>query len=81
LELFENWANKNKSDKILFNEKEISPSKIFTALNHKDEMQQLLRDSYAKIINEIILKTIQQDIYIEEAYQIALDLLKMQPKN
>jgi carboxyl-terminal processing protease len=81
LEQFEKWAGENKSNEILFGEKETALSKIFIAQNHKDEAQQLLRDSYAKAINEIILKNIQQDIYIEEAYQITTDLIKMQPKN
>jgi carboxyl-terminal processing protease len=81
LELFQKWADVNKSSEVLFGEIENAPSKIFTAQNHKDEAQHLLRDSYAKTINEIILKNIQQDIYIEEAYQIAIDLIKLQPKN
>jgi carboxyl-terminal processing protease len=81
LELFEKWADANNSSAILFGEKENTSSKVFTAQNHKDEVQQVLRDNYAKTINEIILKNIQQDIYIEEAYQITIDLIKMQPKN
>ncbi|HTM93567.1 MAG TPA: carboxy terminal-processing peptidase [Flavisolibacter sp.] len=81
LELFQKWADANKSSEVLFGEKENASSKIFTAQNHRDEVQHLLRDSYAKTINEIILKNIQQDIYIEEAYQITIDLIKMQPKN
>jgi len=79
--LFEKWADANNSSAILFGEKENTSSKVFTAQNHKDEVQQVLRDNYAKTINEIILKNIQQDIYIEEAYQITIDLIKMQPKN
>lgn len=81
MELFEKWANENKSDEILFNEKKMSASKVFTVQNHKDEAQQLLRDSYAKTINEVVLKNIQQDIYIEEAFEISLDLIKTQGKN
>lgn len=81
LDLFEKWADVNKSGELLFDEKENAPSKIFTAQNHKDEVQQVLRDNYAKTINGIILKNIQQDIYIEEAFQVTVDLIKMQPKN
>lgn len=81
LELFEKWANENKSNELIFEEKENEPSKIYTAQNHKDEAQQVLRDSYTKSINEIILKNIQQDIAIEEAYEITVDLIKLQPKN
>jgi carboxyl-terminal processing protease len=81
LDLFEKWANEHKGNETLFEEKENASGKVFTAQNHKDEAQQLLRDSYAKTINEIILKNIQQDIYIGEAYQITIDLIKMQPKN
>ena len=81
LDLFEKWSRENNSEHVLFNEKETTPSKIFMAQNHKDEIQLVSRDSYEKTINEVTLKNIQQDIYIEEAYQIILDLVKMQTKN
>jgi hypothetical protein len=81
LELFEKWEKENGSSELLSKEKEPGINKLFVVQNHKDEMQQLQRDSYEKATNEITLKNIQRDIYIEEAYQITLDLIKMQPKN
>jgi carboxyl-terminal processing protease len=81
LEWFNKWENENKSNGLLFNEKEMPPSKVFIAQNHKDDMPQLLMDAYAKSVNDVILKNIQQDIYIEEAYRITLDLIQSQPKN
>jgi len=81
LDLFEKWSRENNNDGVLFNEKEATASKIFMAQNHKDEIQLVSRDSYEKTINASTLKNIQQDIYIEEVYQIIMDLIKMQTKN
>jgi carboxyl-terminal processing protease len=81
LELFENWAVENKKEDILFDEKEMEASKVFVAQNHKDDMLQFASNNYSKTINDVTLKNIQQDIYIEEAYQIILDFLKTQTKN
>lgn len=78
-EAFVQWAAQNKKDEM--DEKETPPSKLFTAQNHKDDLQQFLNTSYSKTINDAALKNIQQDIYIEEAYQIITDFIKLQPKN
>jgi carboxyl-terminal processing protease len=79
-ELFEKWASQNKDD-IASEEKEFAPSKLFTAKTYTAGDQTLPGDNYSKSINAIILKNIQQDIYIEEAYQILIDLLNLQHKN
>lgn len=81
LELFEKWKKENKSIEILSREKEKSATTVFATQNHRDDIQQLQRDAYAKATNEIALKNIQHDTYIEEAYQIIIDLIKLQPKN
>lgn len=81
LEAFEKWAKDNNSYATLYGEKHGSPSKTFVAQNHKDQNQEVSWDTYAKTLNEGVLKNIQEDIYIEEAYQVVLDLIKMQIKN
>ncbi|MGZ3923882.1 MAG: carboxy terminal-processing peptidase, partial [Flavisolibacter sp.] len=78
LESFEKWAKDNNTFALLYGDKHGSPGKIFVPQNHKDESQQVSWDAYAKTLNEGVLKNIQQDIYIEEAYQIILDLIKLQ---
>lgn len=81
LELFQKWAEQNKRNSAASEEKESEASKLFVSQNYRDETQPVLTSSYAKAINDIALKNIQQDIYIEEAFQIIIDLIKMQPKN
>lgn len=82
LDLFEKWAIENNKRNILFDEeKEAAASKLFVAHNHKDDMVEFASDAYSKAINDVTLKNIQQDVYIEEAFQILLDFLKMQTKN
>jgi carboxyl-terminal processing protease len=81
LESFQKWADQNKKNRPTIDEKESEASKLFVSQNYKDETQPILTSSYTKAINDITLKNIQRDIYIEEAFQIILDLIKMQPKN
>jgi carboxyl-terminal processing protease len=51
------------------------PSAIFQATNVKFNQQIFTIDSYKKEENDILLKNIQNDIYIEETYQIINDLV------
>jgi hypothetical protein len=81
LESFQKWADQNKKNRAAGEEKESAASKLFVSQNYKDETQPVLTSSYTKAINDITLKNIQRDIYIEEAFQIVIDLIKTQPKN
>jgi carboxyl-terminal processing protease len=81
LESFDKWAKEHTAVDVLYKEKEGVASKVFAAQNHRDEIQQVSWNAYAKNLNEAVLKNILQDAYIEEAYQITLDLIKTQPKN
>jgi carboxyl-terminal processing protease len=81
LESFDKWAKEHAAGEALYKEKDAAPTKSFVIQNHRDEIQQVSWDAYAKTLNEGVLKNIQQDVYIEEAYQVILDLIKTQPKN
>jgi carboxyl-terminal processing protease len=81
LESFEKWAKEHTANEVLYKQKEGVATKSFVTLNHRDEVQQVSWNAYAKTLNEGVLKNIQQDAYIEEAYQVILDLIKTQPKN
>lgn len=79
LELFEKWAEQEKKEEI--DEHTSAETSLFVSANHKDDVQQIQAGFYGKAVNDIKLKNIRSDIYIEEAYQIIIDLLKLQPKN
>ena len=74
---YEKWLAKQKGPVV----SEPAASNLFKAQNHKDGTQQALSDAYTRSISDITLKNIQQDIYIEEAYQIMIDLINMHTKN
>lgn len=74
---FEKWASENNFDEL--DEDEISEdSKLFKAENHQAEKQRLALNIASKTMNEYTLQTIQQDIYIEEAFRVLLDLVQLQ---
>jgi len=77
---FENWVKGNESGEELSEEEIAEDSKIFTADNHAAEKQKIALNLASKEMNGYILKNIQQDIYIEEAFRILLDLVRIQKK-
>lgn len=77
LQAYEKWLAKQKGPVV----SEPAASNLFKAQNHKDGTQQALSDEYTRSISDVTLKNIQQDIYIEEAYQIMIDLINMHTKN
>jgi carboxyl-terminal processing protease len=50
-------------------------SDAFIAVNHNYDQKVISIDTYSKEMNDILLKNIQSDIYIEEAYYIMTDFL------
>lgn len=77
LESFEKWEKDRETDERIMDEKEKPDSKIFTAQNHQQDKQVIEVSDYSKELNKTMLKEIQQDIYIEEAYRIMLDFIKL----
>lgn len=61
-------------------EEEQQDSKLFKAENHQQDKQRLEANGYAKEINKIVLKNLQQDIYIEEAFNVISDLIRLLKK-
>jgi hypothetical protein len=51
------------------------PAAIYHAINVKLDQPIFTIDAYKKEGNDILLKNIQNDIYIEEAYQVINDLI------
>jgi carboxyl-terminal processing protease len=50
-------------------------STVFVARNNEYEQKLIDIDTYNKDINEVVLKNIQQDLYLDETYRILLDYL------
>jgi carboxyl-terminal processing protease len=75
---FEKWMKQKELEQTIINETEKQASKIFTVDNHQADKQELKTNSFFKEINNIRLKNMQQDIYLEEAYQVLVDLVRFQ---
>ena len=77
LESFEKWKKDREVEESIMDEKEKPDSKIFTARNVQQEQPLLQVNEYSKELNKTLLKQIRQDIYVEEAYRIMLDFIKL----
>jgi len=77
LESFEKWKKGREIEESIMDEKEKPDSKIFAARNVQQEQPLLQVNEYSKELNKTLLKQIQQDIYVEEAYRIMLDFIKL----
>lgn len=74
---FEKWIKENETDEGILN-KEEAPTKKFTVENHAGDKELFQNNAYAKEVNEVWLKNIAGDIYIEEAFSVLLDLINLQ---
>jgi hypothetical protein len=61
-------------------EKTKTAGNLFTTTNHAYELQRLQNNTYASEVNSIVVKNLQQDIYIEETFRILTDLIQYTPK-
>jgi carboxyl-terminal processing protease len=77
-ESFEKWVKQKELEQTIINETEKLPSKIFKIDNHQADKLELKTNSYSKEMNDIRIKNLQQDIYLEEAYQVLVDLIRIQ---
>ena len=73
---FERWVKENEMDEGISNEEE-TPTKKFTVENHAGDKELFRNNAYAKEVNEVWLKNIAVDIYIEEAFSVLLDLINL----
>jgi carboxyl-terminal processing protease len=73
---FEKWRTEN--DALMTNDQpaKSEPSAEFAVQNHQFEKQRIQNNEYASEINNIQLKQLQKDIYIEETYRIVTDLIQ-----
>jgi carboxyl-terminal processing protease len=74
---FEKWMKENEAGENILNGEE-TPTKKFTVENHGGDKELFRNNPYAKEVNEVWLKNIAGDIYIEEAFFVLLDLINLQ---
>ena len=74
---FEKWMKENEADDDILN-KEETPGKKFTVENHAGDKELFRNNPYAKEVNEVWMKNIAGDIYIEEAFSVLQDLVNLQ---
>lgn len=78
---FDRWRKEYDLINSEEEEKTEATSTLFNVANHAYELQRLANNAYAGEVNSVIIKNLQQDIYIEEAFQILSDLIqKTTPK-
>ncbi len=74
---FEKWIIQTQDVKQALETGDKYNDNLFIAENHSADKERMQTNSYAKEIDEVVLKNLQQDIYIEEAFNIISDLIKI----
>jgi carboxyl-terminal processing protease len=74
---FEKWMKENETDEGVPDEEE-TPTQKYTVENHTGDKELFRNNTYAKEVNEVWLKNIAGDIYIEETFYVLLDLINLQ---
>ncbi|MGH2553565.1 MAG: carboxy terminal-processing peptidase [Chitinophagaceae bacterium] len=77
---FEIWMKENEKMERILNEDEL-PTKKFTVENHAGDKDSFRNNAYAREVNDVLLKNISGDIYIDEAFSVLLDLILLQKSN
>ena len=74
---FEKWMQQNEPQEEIL-KGEGTATKKFTVENHARDKELLRNNPYAKEVNEVWLQNLSEDIYIEEAFSVLLDLINLQ---
>lgn len=75
---FEKWITEKESLLKTMDEKDETGNYLFTADNYRMEKERLRNNAYAAELNTAALKSVQKDIYIQEAFQVMTDLINYQ---
>ncbi len=76
-DMFEKWIKEKDAMLKEMDEKDETENKIFTADNYRQEKIRLHNNVYATDLNDAAIKSIQKDIYIQEAFQILDQLINL----
>ena len=76
-EEFEKWARQNAKELEALKGDVVAVGKKFTVTNHGLDKVLLANNEYAREINQVWLDDINEDIYIQEAFLVLCDLIKL----
>jgi len=76
-DVFEKWMKENEEGESILNKDGWATNK-FTVENHAGDKELFRNNAYAKEVNEVWIRNIAEDIYIEEAFSVLLDLINLQ---
>jgi hypothetical protein len=74
---FEKWIKEKDAVMKSLDFKDVKENKLFTSDNYKMEKERLKNNAYANELNKEALKNIQKDVYIQEAFLVMSDLIKL----
>lgn len=74
-ELFEKWLQQQYAEQLTM-KGEGGSDTLFYVSNHASDKQLLGNDSYAKEINDETMKSLSKDIYIQETFNVIIDLIR-----
>lgn len=74
---FEKWMLQAESLRKIAESGDKHHTELFTAENYSAKEGKTAADAYTKEIDEVVLKNLEQDIYVEEAFNILADLIKI----
>jgi carboxyl-terminal processing protease len=74
---FEKWIKTAEGPKQIAESEDSSQSRSFVAETYSAQKRAPQTDSYTQEIDKVVLRNIQHDIYIDEAYNIVSDLLRI----
>lgn len=76
-EEFEKWARQNETEREALKGTGLASGKIFKVGNHNLDRALLANNEYARELNQQWLEDIGEDIYIQEAFLVLCDLIKL----
>lgn len=80
LDGYEQWAKAQSLEMDIFEGETDKPSAKYTVDNHALDKALLTNNDYAKEINQVWLRNIAGNIYIEEAFLVLCDLISTKPR-
>lgn len=79
-EAFEKWNKEREALEDALDDEDSVENKLFVTDNYRMEKERLQNNAYAAELNKYTIESIQSDSYIQEAFSILIDLIKLQKK-
>lgn len=79
-EAFEKWNKEREALENALDKEDSLENKLFVTDNYRMEKERLQSNAYAAELNKYTIESIQSDSYIQEAFSILTDLIRLQKK-